>query len=70
MNGEADPGIAAWVCGRVTPFGGPAMLAIGAIALRSGALLPRWLAFVALALGCALVTPLAGHVLGEYAVAT
>jgi hypothetical protein len=45
------------------------MLAIGAAALRSGALLPRWLALVALAVGFAMVTPLAGYVLGEYTVA-
>jgi hypothetical protein len=48
---------------------GVALLAIGAVALRSGALLPRWLGLVALALGLAMVTPLAGYVLGEYTVA-
>jgi hypothetical protein len=49
-------------------FGG-AMLAIGAVALRSGKLLPRWLAFVAVVIGLAMVTPLAGYLLGEYTVA-
>lgn len=48
---------------------GVAMLAIGAVALRSGALLPRWLALVTLATGLAMVTPAAGYVLGEYTVA-
>jgi hypothetical protein len=48
---------------------GVAMLAIGAVALRSGALLPRWLGFVSVAIGVAMVTPLAGYVLGEYTVA-
>jgi hypothetical protein len=48
---------------------GVAMLAIGAVALRSGKLLPRWLAFVAVVIGLAMVTPLAGYVLGEYTVA-
>ena len=47
---------------------GVAMLAIGAVALRSGALLPRWLGLVALALGLTMVTPLAGSLLGEYTV--
>ena len=42
--------------------------ALGAAALRAGALLPRWLAWVAVVLGIALVTPLTGWVLGEYAV--
>ena len=44
-------------------------LAIGAAALRSGRLLPRWLAVVAIAIGVAMVTPLAGYLLGEYTVA-
>jgi hypothetical protein len=48
---------------------GVAMLAIGAVALRSGVLLPRWLALVTLATGLAMVTPAAGYVLGEYTVA-
>jgi hypothetical protein len=48
---------------------GVAMLAVGAVALRSGALLPRWVGLVALVLGLAMVTPLAGYVLGEYTVA-
>jgi hypothetical protein len=48
---------------------GVAMLAIGAVALRSGKLLPRWLAFVAVVIGLAMVTPLAGYLLGEYTVA-
>jgi hypothetical protein len=39
-------------------------LATGATALRAGALLPRWLAVVALALGGALLTPLSQYVLG------
>lgn len=43
-------------------------LATGAAALRAGALLPRWLAVVALALGVALVTPLSAYTLGEYAI--
>jgi hypothetical protein len=48
---------------------GVTLLATGAVALRSGALLPRWLGLVALALGLAMVTPLAGYLLGEYTVA-
>jgi hypothetical protein len=48
---------------------GVAMLAIGVVALRSGALRPGWLCLVALVLGLAMVTPLAGYVLGEYTVA-
>jgi hypothetical protein len=48
---------------------GVVMLAIGAVALRSGALLPRWLAVVAMVIGLAMVTPVAGYVLGEYTVA-
>ncbi len=48
---------------------GVVMLAIGAAALRSGALLPRWLAVIAVVIGLAMVTPLAGYVLGEYTVA-
>jgi hypothetical protein len=47
---------------------GVVMLAIGAAALRSRALLPRWLAVVAVVIGSAMVTPLAGYVLGEYTV--
>jgi len=47
---------------------GVASIAIGMGALRSGLLLPRWLAWVALAIGVVMVTPLAGYVLGEYAV--
>ena len=43
-------------------------LATGAAALRANALLPRWLAIVAVVVGVALVTPLTGWVLGEYAV--
>jgi hypothetical protein len=39
-------------------------LATGAAALRARALLPRWLAVVALALGVALLTPLSQYVLG------
>ena len=43
--------------------------AIGLTALRSGALLPRWLGFVAIGIGLAMVTPLAGYALGEYTLA-
>jgi hypothetical protein len=39
-------------------------LATAAVALRAGALLPRWLAVVGLALGGALLTPLSQYVLG------
>ena len=39
-------------------------LATGAVALRANALLPPWLAVVALALGVALLTPLSEFVLG------
>lgn len=39
-------------------------IATGTAALRAGALLPRWLAFVALVLGVALLTPLSQYVLG------
>lgn len=39
-------------------------LATSAAALRAGALLPRWLAVVGLALGVALLTPLSQYVLG------
>jgi hypothetical protein len=39
-------------------------LATAAAALRTGALLPRWLALVGLALGLALLTPLSQYVLG------
>lgn len=39
-------------------------LATSAIALRAGALLPRWLAVVGLALGTALLTPLSVYALG------
>ena len=48
---------------------GVATLAIGVAALRSGALLPRWLGFVAVVTGISMVTPLAGYALGEYTVA-
>jgi hypothetical protein len=48
---------------------GVLLLAVGAVALRSRALLPRWLAVVAVALGLAMVTPLAGYLLGEYTLA-
>ena len=48
---------------------GLATLAIGVAALRSGALLPRWLGFVAVVIGIAMVTPLAGYAMGEYTVA-
>jgi hypothetical protein len=47
---------------------GVAIVAIGAVALRSGAVLPRWLGRVALVIGLAMVTPLAGYLLGEYTV--
>lgn len=39
-------------------------LAVGAVALRSGALLPRWLAVIAIVLGAALLTPLSQYLLG------
>ena len=39
-------------------------LAAGAVALRGGALLPRWLAVVAIVLGAALLTPLSEFALG------
>ena len=39
-------------------------LATGAAALRTGAILPRWLAVVSVALGLALLTPLSRFVLG------
>jgi len=39
-------------------------LATSAVALRSGALLPRWLALVGLALGATLVTPLVIYTVG------
>jgi hypothetical protein len=42
--------------------------ATGAVALRAKALLPRWLALAAVMIGVALVTPLCGWVLGEYAI--
>jgi hypothetical protein len=48
---------------------GVATLAIGIAALRSRALLPRWLALVALVIGLGMVTPLAGYLLGEFTVA-
>ena len=44
-------------------------IAIGAAALRTGRLLPGWLAIAAIAIGVALVTPLAGYAIGEYTVA-
>jgi hypothetical protein len=39
-------------------------LAAGAVALRTGLLLPRWLAIVSLAAGAALITPLSRYLLG------
>ncbi len=39
-------------------------LAVAAVALRTGALLPRWLALVTVALGVALLTPLSRYALG------
>jgi hypothetical protein len=47
---------------------GVLMLAIGVAALRNRALLPRWLALAAVAVGLATVTPLFGFLLGEYTV--
>lgn len=41
------------------------MLAVGWAALRNAALLPRWLAWVAVAVGVAMITPLFGFVLRE-----
>ena len=43
-------------------------LATAAAALRTGALLPRWLALVGLVIGASMVTPLFGYALGEYTV--
>jgi hypothetical protein len=40
------------------------VLATGSAALRARAMLPRWLAFLSLALGAALLTPLSRYVLG------
>ena len=48
---------------------GIATLAIGVAGLRSRALLPRWLAVAAVVIGLAMVTPLAGYLIGEYTVA-
>jgi len=48
---------------------GLAMVAIGAAALQSRALLPRWLAMVFVVVGVALVTPLTAYLIGEYALA-
>lgn len=48
---------------------GVTMLAVGAAALRTRALLPHWLAVVAVVIGVGMVTPLAGYALGEYTVA-
>jgi hypothetical protein len=39
-------------------------LAVGVVALRSGALLPRWLAVIAIVLGAGLLTPLSEYLLG------
>jgi hypothetical protein len=47
---------------------GVAMLAIGAAALRTRALAPRWLAWIAVACGAAMLTPLWYDVLAEYAI--
>jgi hypothetical protein len=44
-------------------------LAVAATALRTGTLLPRWLAVVGLVIGVAMITPLFGYALGEYTVA-
>lgn len=44
---------------------GLVMLAVGWAALRNAALLPRWLAWVTVAVGVAMITPLFGFVLGE-----
>jgi hypothetical protein len=43
-------------------------VAMSAVALRTGCLLPRWLALVGIALGVALITPLAAHMIGDYTV--
>jgi hypothetical protein len=43
-------------------------VAMGAAALRARALLPRWLAIVAVAVGVASITPLLAYVLGVYTV--
>ena len=47
---------------------GVLVLAVSASALRGVPLLPRWFAFAGLAIGVALVTPLAGFLLGEYVI--
>ena len=47
---------------------GLAVLGIGLVALRSRALLPGWLAIVAVAIGVGMVTPLFGAVLAEYTI--
>ena len=39
-------------------------LATSAVALRSRALMPRWLAFVGIVLGASLITPLSVYTLG------
>jgi hypothetical protein len=43
-------------------------VAVSAVALRTGCLLPRSLALVGIAMGVALITPLAVHKIGEYTV--
>jgi hypothetical protein len=48
---------------------GVATLATGVAALRSRVLLPRPLAGAAVVIGLAMITPLAGYLLGEYTVA-
>ena len=45
---------------------GVLLLAVSAAVLRGLPLLPRWLAFAGLVVGVALLTPLAGFLLGEY----
>jgi hypothetical protein len=49
----------------VAPGFGLLALAIGAAALRTPALLPRWLAVAAVVLGALLITPLGPYALGE-----
>lgn len=50
------------------PGFGVLTLAISACALRTGRLLPRWLAYVGVLIGVALITPLAAYTIGEYTV--
>lgn len=44
------------------------LIAVGVASVRNRGLLPSWLGVVSVGLGLAMVTPLAAHYLGEYAV--